>query len=113
MSNSGNRKPPLVADKRYAKPKPAPKKAAKPAKRKPPPRKAPKKRGIIGWLLTPFRVLFRMIWGLTWRIGAVALLILAAAVAYTYTTLPELEDLLDGRTRGSVTLLDSEGVVFA
>jgi len=118
MSNSGNRKPPLVADKRYAKAKPAQTKAAKPAKRKPAPRKpakkrAPKKRGLIGWLLTPFRFLLRMIWGLTWRVSAIALLILGAAVAYTYTTLPELEELLDGRTRGSVTLLDRDGVVYA
>lgn len=115
MSNSGNRKPPLVADKRYARAKQASAKAAKrkPAPRKPAKKRAPRKRGFIGWLLTPFRFLFRMIWGLTWRIGAVALLLLGGAVAYTYVALPELEELLDGRTRGSVTLLDNEGVVFA
>ena len=115
MSNSGNRKPPLVADKRYARAKAAP---GKPAKRKPAPRRpakkrAPRKRGLIGWLLSPFRLLFRMIWGLAWRVSAVALLLLGGAVAYTYVALPELEELLDGRTRGSVTLLDREGVVYA
>ncbi len=110
MSNSGRRKP-LVADKRYAKSKPKPAAKRKPVKRKAaPPRK---KMGIIGYILAPFRFLFRLIWGFSWRVTAVALLLLGSAVAYTYTTLPELDALLDGRTRGSVTLLDREGVVFA
>ena len=50
---------------------------------------------------------------ITTRTAAVALLVLLAAVGYTYTTLPAFEEQLDGRTRGSVTLLDSEDVVFA
>ena len=112
MSNTGRRKP-LVADKRYTKAKPKPAAKAKTAKRKPAKRRAPKKRGIIGWILAPFIFLFRIIWGFTWRVSAVAFLLLLAAVGYTYTTLPELDALLDGRTRGSVTLLDREGVVFA
>ncbi|MEM9583866.1 MAG: PBP1A family penicillin-binding protein [Pseudomonadota bacterium] len=111
MSKSGKRKP-LVADKRYAKAKPKPAATRKPAKRKSAPR-AKRKMGIIGWILAPFRFLFRMVWGVTWRVVAVATLLLGAAVAYTYTTLPDLDALLDGRTRGSVTLLDREGVVFA
>ncbi|MEM6596018.1 MAG: PBP1A family penicillin-binding protein [Pseudomonadota bacterium] len=110
MSNSGRRKPPLVADKRYA--KSATKKAA-PKRRAKPSRKAAKKRGPISWVLAPFKWLFRLIWVITTRTAAVALLVLLAAVGYTYTTLPAFEDQLDGRTRGSVTLLDSEDVVFA
>ncbi|WP_298361524.1 transglycosylase domain-containing protein [uncultured Litoreibacter sp.] len=111
MSNTGKRKP-LVAEKRYA--KAAPKKAAKPAKRNTKRRSKPKKKmGLLGYLFAPFKFLFRLIWKLTWRIAAIAILLLGGAVAYTYTTLPELEALLDGRTRGSVTLLDREGVVFA
>lgn len=114
MSNSGRKKPTLVADKRYKK---AP--AAKPkAKAKPKPRVAKrkavkKKRGIIGWILFPFIWALRLIWRLTWRISAVGAILLAAAVAYTYAQLPPVEDLLDGRTRGSVTLLDREDVVFS
>lgn len=75
--------------------------------------KRPKKRGILGWILAPFIFLFRVIWAVTWRATAVFVLGIAAWVAYTYTTIPELSDMVDGRTRGSVTFLDREGVVFA
>jgi len=34
-------------------------------------------------------------------------------VGYYYTTLPPVEDLLDGRANGSVTMLDYKGEVFA
>lgn len=111
MSNSGKRKP-LVADKRHASPSRKPK-AAKPARRKAAPKRKPKKLGLVGILLWPFKTLLRILWAFTWRITAVAGLLLGAAVAYTYTTLPELNELLDGRTRGSVTMLDREDVVFA
>jgi 1A family penicillin-binding protein len=48
-----------------------------------------------------------------WR-GALALvLILAGATAYMYTTLPDVTELVDGRARGSVTMLDRDGNVFA
>ncbi|MEM7470299.1 MAG: PBP1A family penicillin-binding protein [Pseudomonadota bacterium] len=110
MSNSGRRKPPLVAEKRYAKSAPNRKKA--PA-RKPQKKRSPKKRGLIGWIIAPFAFLLRIIWVVTSRTAAVAALVLLAAVGYTYTTLPAFEDQLDGRTRGSVTLLDQEDVVFA
>ncbi len=63
-------------------------------------------RGIVGWIL-------RLIWALGWRFTAVVALIVGVAVAYTYTTLPAVDDLLDGRARGSVTLLDHDGDVFA
>jgi 1A family penicillin-binding protein len=39
--------------------------------------------------------------------------VIGLAVAYTYTTLPAYQTLIDGRARGSVTLLDREGEVFA
>ncbi|WP_298259077.1 transglycosylase domain-containing protein [uncultured Litoreibacter sp.] len=118
MSNSGRKKPTLVADKRYnkapaAKPKPKAKAKAKPKKRVVRRQAAPKKRGLIGWILFPFIWTLRLIWRLTWRITAVGAILLAAAVAYTYAQLPPVETLLDGRTRGSVTLLDRENVVFS
>jgi Membrane carboxypeptidase (penicillin-binding protein) len=43
----------------------------------------------------------------------VAALIVAGFVGYTYTTLPEVSDALDGRARGSVQLLDRNNVAFA
>ena len=119
MSGPGNKRPPLVADKRYAA-KPAAKKNAAPAKktakpaarRKATPRKA-KPRGFIGWLLTPFRWLFRLIWAFTWRIGLVVSLIVAGFSFYFASQMPAMTDLIDGRARGSVTITDLRGDVFA
>ena len=117
MSDSSKRKRPLVADKRTAgkggKPprKPVAKKA--PAKRKPARRAPARPKGPIGWLAALVRWVFRLIWTIVWRVTAVAVLMVALAVGYFYTTLPPLEALLDGRARGSVTLKDRYGDVFA
>jgi membrane peptidoglycan carboxypeptidase len=128
MTESNRRKSRLVADKRYPSKgrKPAAtKRAAKPAgkkstARKAAPRKTARKKtrrssggkggGIFRRL---FRWLWRIIWGITWRVGAVAGLLLALAVGVVYTSLPDVDALLDGRARGSVTLLDRDGKVFA
>ena len=114
MSDSSKRKRPLVADKRTsAKPKAkAPSKAA-PAKRRRARQKPPRRGGILGFFSAIARWILRLIWTITWRITAVVALVLALAVGYIYTTLPPLEALLDGRARGSVTMLDREGDVFA
>ncbi|WP_134681277.1 transglycosylase domain-containing protein [Paracoccus ravus] len=66
-------------------------------------------RGIAG-LVT---LIWRVVWGSFWRLGATVFAIVAAATFYFYTTLPEPSALFDGRARGSVTMLDSEGRVFA
>ena len=116
---SGTRKtkrPALVADRRY--PKKPTKTAAKPTKRrKPKPsarRKTKAKRGgirgffggIVGWI-------FKLFWRLAWRGAAVMTMLLALAIFYFYSTLPPVENLLDGRARGSVTLLDRHDSVYA
>lgn len=122
MSESKRRKPPLVADKRYpggglksapakTRRKPAPQKRTR---RKPSGRPPRQRRGgivglfrrLIGWLL-------RLIWAFAWRIGAVVALLVVLAVGYFFATLPDMGALLDGRSRGSVTLLDRNGDVFA
>jgi 1A family penicillin-binding protein len=142
MTEKSRRKSPLVAEKRYAsgartasgkakrKPaKPKSRSAAKkrlPAKstarRRPPARRGSKRGrsgggGIGGWflrlLLGLIGWIFRVIWAIVWRSAMVASVLIGAAVAYTYTTLPELNTLLDARARGSVTLLDRKGEVFA
>lgn len=98
----------MVADKRYG----APKTTRKPA---PPPRKprkaAPKRKG--GLISRFFGFLWRLIFGIIWRITAVTALIFAGIVFYFYAQLPPVTDLLDGRARGSVTLLDRNDQVFA
>ncbi len=57
--------------------------------------------------------IWRLIWGVVWRVGAVGAMGLAGVVFYFYAQLPPVADLLDARARGSVTLLDRDGQVFA
>ncbi|MBL4767353.1 MAG: penicillin-binding protein [Rhodobacteraceae bacterium] len=128
MANTPRKKPTLVADKRYpgrttaAKPKrkttkpktkPASKKRSKPRKRasagggrRGPGRIRRALRAMGMWVL-------RTIWWVTWRVGLVFSLLLATAVGYQYSKLPDVSAQLDGRARGSVTLLDRNGDVFA
>ena len=64
----------------------------------------------------PARVLrgaARLLLGFAWRVGLVAALILAAAVGWFAVQLPDPSALVDGRTRGSVTMLDRDGRTFA
>ncbi len=123
MADTPRRRPPLVADKRYSKPKAKPgattrkkaakrpaRKAAKPSGRRPTRRGSG---GVRGFFRRVLRWVFGLIWAVTWRIGAVCALLLALAVGYVYTGLPDVDALLDGRARGSVTLLDRNGDVFA
>ena len=125
MSDSGRKKPPLVAENRYGR-KPAskrkrPAKSAQTSRRKTKaaakPRARPRKRGPLGKIAGVFTALLRwigrLIWALAWRTGMVIALILGLAIGYLYTTLPDPGELLDGRARGSVTLLDRNGEVFA
>ncbi|MEM8823704.1 MAG: PBP1A family penicillin-binding protein [Pseudomonadota bacterium] len=81
-------------------------------KTKKPKRKAAR-RGLVGWLLWPVRLLLRLTWSLAWRGGVVVLLILAIATGYNYVRLPDMATLADGRARGSVTLADRDDAVFA
>ena len=69
--------------------------------------------GLLGALARLVRWIIGLIWGFTWRVGMVFVLLIAAAVGYNYANLPEMTALLDGRARGSVTLLDRDGQVFA
>ena len=116
MGRQGSGKPPLVAERRYAGSG-----AAKPPRKAEPRRaKAPasaRKKGPIRWLLglpvALLRFVFRGIWAVTWRAGLVGGLVLGLWVAYYASTLPQVGDLVDGRARGSVTLLDRYGETFA
>lgn len=123
MSDSGRRKPPLVAERRYGQKKTASgtarktsgkgggKPGATPTRRKPSARKT--RRGPIGMIAALIGWVIRGIWGLTWRLSLIAIVILALFVAHAASTMPPLDDQLDGRARGSVTMLDRDGQVFA
>jgi 1A family penicillin-binding protein len=59
------------------------------------------------------RWILRFIWVVTSRTALVGFAMLALIVGYFYTTLPPLEEFLDGRASGSVTMLDNNDAVFA
>ena len=112
MSNSGRRRPPLVADKR--KPRTVAKPAAKPRKARASKPKRPRGGNVVTRAVFGlFGLIWRIVWGIGWRLGVITLIIVGIAVGYVYTTLPEASALLDGRARGSVTLLDRDSDVFA
>ena len=121
MSGNSRKRGPLVAEKRYSSnsgAKPARKgksssgkgSGSRKTRRQ---QNAPKRRGVIGLLRALIGWVFRIIWGIGWRAGLVTGLIIAGAVTYVSTTLPPMAELIDGRARGSVTLLDRNGEVFA
>jgi penicillin-binding protein 1A len=119
MATSGKGRGNLVADKRYGASRPAASGAStgggggRPP-RKPTPRKPARRHGlIVGLIVGLWRLIWRVLWGATWRAAAVGGTILGLAVFYFYSQLPPVTELLDGRARGSVTMLDSEGQVFA
>ncbi|MCQ0971275.1 penicillin-binding protein [Paracoccus sp. TK19116] len=66
-------------------------------------------RGVAGAV----SLVWRVIWGSFWRLALTVALILFGASAYYYSSLPEASALFDGRARGSVTMLDRDGRVFA
>ncbi len=98
------RKPPLVAERRT------------PRDAKRPPRKRTGRRVRRG----PARVVAALIRGLLravvrvgLRVALLGVVVLGLATLYFYAGLPPLKGLLDGRVRGSVTLTDAGGAVFA
>jgi 1A family penicillin-binding protein len=114
MSNSGRRKPPLVADRRKSKTAATPPKSKKPAPRKRAARKPARGGNIVMRAIRAvLRAIWRIVWGIGWRIGLVGMVCVGVATGYVYMTLPDVGELLDGRARGSVTLLDHNGDVFA
>ncbi|MCI2395491.1 transglycosylase domain-containing protein [Aliiroseovarius sediminis] len=117
MSPSGPKRPKLVADKRYSKKKPAAKPSARRKTRKPAPKRTRRNtgrpKGILGWPIFLIGWVLRLIWRLTWKAAAVVALIIGIAVFYFAATMPELNALLDGRAKGSVTILDRYGAVYA
>ena len=100
-----------MAEKRVRKPAAA---SAPVQRRRPARRRKPARGSFLGRLLRgTVGLAVRVIWGIGWRVAAVVALILGAATFYFHAKLPEFTELLDGRARGSVTLLDADGQVFA
>ena len=108
---------PLVADRRYSSSRAAPSGGGpkKPAAPKAPRRRTrtPKPRRQHGLVVGLILTIWRVLWGIAWRGAAIGALIYGGIVWYFYAQLPEVADLLDGRARGSVTMLDRNGEVYA
>ncbi len=60
-----------------------------------------------------FRALWHVIWWVGLRVAIVFALVLGAGVFYYYKDLPDAVALMDDRERGSVTMMDHQGEVFA
>ncbi len=103
----------MVADRGYGAPKSARRAASTPPPKGPrkPRKTAPRRRG--GLFARLFGFLWRLFFGIVWRLTFVGALIFGGIVFYFYAQMPAVTDLLDGRARGSVTLLDRGDRVFA
>ena len=115
MGATGSRRPPLVADRRgtsaaarrKAAAKPKPKKSARP-------KRTARRGGLLGRMVGGLvRLVVRLVWGIGWRVAMLVALILFGTTAWFYAGLPDHSALLDARARGSVTMLDATGEVFA
>lgn len=110
MKNKGRKQPPPVT-RGGRKPVKAP---AKPSHRTRRRDGAPGARGLVPRALgASLRLAGRLLWAFTWRMAVAVVAIVAIVAFHHYTKLPELQALLDGRARGSVTLLDRDDKVFA
>lgn len=76
-------------------------------------KKSPKPPVQRSWLGRAWRYVFWWFFRLGVRIGLFIGLIIAAATGFYYLTLPPPDALFDGRSKGSVTLLDRNGDIFA
>ena len=114
MAGTGKGQGPLVADRRFGVPKTAARRSSPqpPPPKKPAPRRAaPQRKG--GLIARFVGFIWRLVFSIVWRLTAIGALILGGIVFYFYAQLPPVSDLLDGRARGSVTLLDRGDAVFA
>ncbi len=112
MSGNKSKRAPLVADKRYGA-QPAKKPARKPTKPRKTKRKLARKPGLIGFLLAFIGGIFRAIWRLIFGGAAIVAVMVGLGVFYFASTMPPMESVIDGRAKGSVTLADREGAVYA
>lgn len=112
MSRQGGKKPPLAAERRYV--PEAPRQKAKPVKeRARPSRPAPQGNVLVRLVAGITRFFWRLLWGVGWRVAAVVGIVIGLATFYFYAQLAPLDELIDARTKGSVTMLDRNGKVFA
>jgi penicillin-binding protein 1A len=76
-------------------------------------RRPPRRNPVLGFFGGILRWILGVLWTIGWRVALMLALVVGASAFYVYTKLPPVADLLDARSRGSVTLLDRDGQVFA
>lgn len=108
MANQGKNRPLLVAPvKNFA----VPLKKAPNKKRAKKPKKS--SGGIKRFFLWCLRSIWRVIWWVGLRVSILLALVIGVGTVYYYKDLPSAAALMDDRKRGSVTMLDRDGAVFA
>jgi len=114
MTNKGN-KPRLVAENRYPRTGAAKKSAKKKRATKHKTTPAKKKRGnlITRFISGLVRFVVTVLWRIFWRVALAIAIMMTIGIGYYMRDLRPYEELLDGRAKGSVTLLDRSGAVFA
>ena len=124
MADTPKRRAPLVAPKRnFSDPKPKAKpKVNKAAVPKPQRKKAPLKAArskpksgnpIVRLIKSLFRLIFRIIWLAFSTVAIIGCLVLGTAIFIDFGKLPNVAELMDDRQKGSVTMMDARGDVFA
>ncbi|MFK5997248.1 MAG: PBP1A family penicillin-binding protein [Rhodobacterales bacterium] len=113
MANNGKKRPPLIAPVRTFKvpPKKVPKKAPAKKKRVKTSKAAPK--GFGGFIRKLALWPLRALWWVGLRVAIVLVAVIGASTLYYYKSLPPAANLMDDRARGSVTMQDYNGAVFA
>jgi penicillin-binding protein 1A len=113
MSGRNGKRPPLVAERRQARTAQA--KVTKAPARTRGSRRAPtRRRGLVGRVFFGFfGWIFRLFWWIGSRTAIAAALVIGGFVAFYAAQMPPYTAVLDGRARGSVTMLDRDGQVFA
>jgi len=117
MRKPGGKKPTLVAPKRaFAGQVAQPARKVKPAnvkKRRSRKAKKPPRNIFVALFVWILRKLFGLVWWVGIRSLWVGVAVVGVSTAYYYVQLPPADDQVDGRSRGSVTMLDRDGKVFS
>lgn len=133
MADNGKRRPLVAPKKVFKNPKAKPAKSAgvasrlasrmipgfgapkkpKAAKKKQAGKKKPSGNILVRALKWFFGGILRIIWWVSFRVAVVLSLVIGSSTAYYYAKLPEATALMDDRQKGSVTLEDDTGKVFA
>ena len=125
MGDSKRTRRPLVADRRYQKNKHISaqqsyhgntglRSSKQVGKRGKPINKKPTRSNWFwGGVKSVIRLVGRVVWTFSWRVGVIIFLLIALGVGVQFAQMPDFSNLLDGRQRGSVTLLDQTGEPFA